>query len=224
MKVLIVDDDLALSDVIAFTMQRAGFEVLLAHDGLAALERWQSDRPDLILLDLNMPKLDGLQVCQRIRAQDTTPIIILSVRGEEDDIVRGLELGADDYIVKPFSPRQLTARAEAVLRRAKIGPTVPGRLTAGDLELDRSRNLLFREGEIVARLTRLEASLLETLIINAGQVLTYSQLIHSVWGPQGADRTMLKQLVYRVRRKIEPVPSEPRYLQTVPGIGYSLSA
>lgn len=138
--------------------------------------------------------------------------------------MRGLELGADDYIVKPFSPRQLTACAEAILRRAKIGPTVPGRPTAGDLELDRSRNLLFREGEIVARLTLLEASLLETLIINSGQVLTYGQLIHSVWGPQGADRTMLKQLVYRVRRKIEPVPSERRYLQTVPGIGYSLSA
>ncbi len=125
MKALVVDDDLALADVVAFTLRRAGFEVITAHDGLTAIDRWQAESPDLILLDLNLPRLDGLNVCQRVRAQDNTPIIILSVRGEEDDIVRGLQLGADDYIVKPFSPRQMVARVEAVLRRSGNVPVTP---------------------------------------------------------------------------------------------------
>jgi DNA-binding response OmpR family regulator len=220
-KALIVDDDLALADVVSFTLRRAGFETLVAHDGHTALERWQADAPDVIILDLNLPKLDGLSVCRQIRAQDDTPIIILSVRGEDDDIVAGLKLGADDYVVKPFSPRQLMARIEAVLRRAGAPSVAPGPVTAGDLTLDPLRFELYRDGKVLAALTRLESRLLEILMHNSGQVLTADSLIDYVWGPAGGDRVMLKQLVYRLRRKIEADPSNPSYLETVANVGYA---
>jgi DNA-binding response OmpR family regulator len=221
MKALIVDDDLALADVVSFTMRRAGFDVIVTHDGQSALERWQSDAPDLIILDLNLPKLDGLKVCQRIRADSDTPIIILSVRGEEDDVVSGLELGADDYIVKPFSPRQLVARAEAVLRRSKSLPVSHGPITAGSITLDPTRSEVHRQGQLLTKLTRLECRLLEILMLNNGQVLPSDSLIDAVWGPAGGDRIMLKQLVYRLRKKIESNPSQPDHLKTITGVGYT---
>ncbi|MBN1200854.1 MAG: response regulator transcription factor [Anaerolineae bacterium] len=221
MKALIVDDDLVLADVVSFTLRRAGFQVITAHDGQAALDTWQAESPDLIILDLNLPKLDGLSVCQRIRQQTDTPIIILSVRGEDDDVVRGLELGADDYIAKPFSPRQLVARAQAVLRRAGITPTT-GPLVVGELTLDLARRELHRSGHLLAQLTPLECRLMEVLMLNSGHVLPADTLITQVWGPSGGDRTMLKQLVHRLRAKIEPDPSTPAYLETVPGVGYAL--
>ncbi|GAB4541930.1 MAG: response regulator transcription factor [Anaerolineae bacterium] len=220
MKALIVDDDLALADVVSFTMRRAGFETIVAHDGQAALERWQAESPDIIILDLNLPKLDGLNVCRRIRAQDDTPIIILSVRGEDDDIVAGLKLGADDYVVKPFSPRQIVARVEAVLRRTGASPVSPGPVTAGDLRLDPVRFELRRGNHPPTRLTRLESRLLEILMRNSGQALPADFLIDYVWGQAGGDRAMLKQLVYRLRRKIEIDPSHPVYLETVANVGY----
>lgn len=223
MKILVVDDDLALADVLAFTMRRSGFEVIMAHDGQVAMERWKDESPDLIILDLNLPKIDGLRVCKLVRDQADTPIIILSVRGEEDDVVKGLELGADDYIVKPFSPRQLVARAEALLRRAKAQPVTSGPIRGGDLTLDMSRKEVARKDELLARLTGLESKLLEILMLNRGQVLPAEVLIQAVWGPAGGDRAMLKQLAYRLRKKIEVNPSEPAYLITVPGIGYSFS-
>lgn len=222
MKVLIVDDDLALADVISFTMRRAGFEVLLAYDGQMALERWKAEEPDLILLDLNLPKLDGLKVCQAVRAQSDVPIIILSVRDDEEDVVAGLKIGADDYIIKPFSPRQVIARVEAVMRRVRQVPVQIGLLRVGDLMLDSSRNELWRGESVLAQLTRLECRLLEVLIRHRGHVVTTDMLIDSVWGPAGGDRGMLKQLMYRLRRKIEDDPSNPTYLDTISGIGYSL--
>lgn len=221
MKVLIVDDDLALADVVSFTMRRAGFEVVTAYDGQAALDRWDDENPDLIILDLNLPKLDGLKVCQRIRSQADTPIIILSVRGEEDDVVSGLEIGADDYIIKPFSPRQLVARADAVLRRSTAAPISHGPISVGDLTLDPSRGEVQMDNQFLAKLTRLECRLLEILMINRGQVLPTDSLIDSVWGPSGGDRIMLKQLVYRLRKKIEKNPSDPTHLKTISGVGYS---
>ncbi len=223
MKALIVDDDLALADVVSFTMRRAGFEVIVAHDGQTALDRWREAEPDLVILDINLPKLNGLAVCQRIRSEASTPIIILSVRGEEDDVVKGLELGADDYIVKPFSPRQLVARSEAVLRRSETKPISNAPLTAGDLTLDLTRNEI-RSGynNAPTRLTKLETRLMEIMLINPGQVLPFDMLIDSIWGPASGDRVMLKQLVYRLRRKIEPDPANPCRLITISGIGYSL--
>ncbi len=224
MKLLVVDDDLDLADVVSFTLRRAGFETLLAYDGQTALDRWQSESPDLIILDVNLPKLDGTKVCQKIRQKSDTPIIMLTVRGDEDDIVRGLEIGADDYIVKPFSPRQLVARVEAVLRRAGSPQLASSPITVNDLTLDPMRHEVSTGGKIVAHLTPLETRLLETLMINQNQVLLSDTLIDYIWGPEGGDRAMLKQLVYRVRRKIEKDPSKPIFIQTVSGVGYTFKS
>ena len=222
MKALVVDDDLALADVVSFTLRKVGFDVIVAYDGLTALERWQTELPDFIILDLNLPKMDGLSVCRRIRAQDNNiPIIILSVRDEEDDIVTGLKLGADDYIVKPFSPRQMVARVEAVLRRSGAAYPAPGPVSVGNLTLDPSRCKVFYREELLAKLTPLECRLLQVLMINRGQVMPATALIDHVWGPGGGDRAMLKQLVYRLRSKIESRPPKP-IIETIPGVGYSL--
>ena len=223
MKGLVVEDDLALSDVIAFTMRRSGFDVVTAYDGQSGLDMWTAERPDLVLLDLNLPKLDGLSVCRRIRSQADTPIIMLTVRGSDEAVVAGLETGADDYIVKPFSPTQLVARARAVLRRAGVTPT-PGALEAAGLLLDRTRNEVQPAGGEIVRLTPLEVRLLEALMLNAGKVLSADALISTVWGLEGGDKAMLKQLVYRLRAKVETDPAQPTLLETVPGIGYVLSA
>ena len=230
MKALIVDDDRVLADVLAFTLRREGFRVIQAYDGEVALQRWAEEQPDLVVLDINLPKVDGFTICRRIREQANTPIILLTVRSEEDDIVQGLRLGADDYITKPFSPRQLVARAHAVLRRA--GRTaIPAIRQVGALELDPSRReLRLAAGRAIA-LTPLESRLLDYLMLNAGHVLTSDALIDHVWGPEGSDRDTLRQLVRRLRSKITqagntdaaeiPAPATP-YIETVPGLGYGL--
>jgi DNA-binding response OmpR family regulator len=222
MKILVVDDDRVLADVVAFTLRREGFEVIQAYDGAAGLERWTDEQPDLIILDVNMPKVDGFEVCRRIRAKANTPILMLTVRGEEDDIVNGLEIGADDYIVKPFSPRQLVARLKAILRRA-VDQIPLSELRVGEMILFSSIRevILSPQGESVS-LTPLENRLLECLMINAGRVLTFDSIIDHVWGPAAADRDMLRQVIHRLRAKIESKPSEPIYIQTVPGLGYGL--
>ncbi len=225
MKALIVDDDRVLSDVVAFTLRRAGFEAIQVYDGRTALVRWAEEQPDLIVLDVNLPHLDGFAVCRRIREQSDVPILLLTVRGDEDDLVRGLGLGADDYIAKPFSPRQLVARALAVLRRAGKAPA-PAIRRVGALTLDPSRReLRINQGQAVA-LTPLETCLLDYLMLNAGQILTTDALIAHIWGPEGGDRDMLRQLVRRLRRKLAQaagVPHPPDYIQTVPGLGYGLT-
>ncbi len=231
MKALVVDDDRVLADVLAFTLRREGFHVVLAYDGEAALHCWTEEQPDLVVLDINMPRLDGFDVCRRIRAQADTPIILLTVRGEEDDIVRGLGLGADDYITKPFSPRQLVARAHAVLRRAGKTPAAAIH-QAGELALDPSRRELRIGGGQSVSLTPLESRLLDYLMLNAGHVLTAEAIITHVWGAEGGDRDMLRQLVHRLRLKIaqawtndegEPRSGTPAQIETVPGLGYGLS-
>jgi DNA-binding response OmpR family regulator len=230
LKALVVDDDRVLADVLAFTLRREGFEVVQAHDGATALQRWAEERPDLVVLDVNLPKLDGFTVCQRIREQADTPILLLTVRGEEDDIVRGLKLGADDYVTKPFSPRQLVARANAILRRA--GRAAPATVRqVGSLALDPTRReMRVGTGEAVA-LTPLESRLLDYLVLNAGHVLTAEAIIDHVWGVEGGDRDMLRQLVHRLRLKIAQAcgpeaagaASPPAYIETVPGLGYGLT-
>ena len=222
MKALVVDDDRVLADVVAFTLRREGFDVILADDGAKALQRWQEERPDIVVLDVNLPRVDGFTVCQKIRAEENTPIVLLTVRAEEDDIVRGLELGADDYIVKPFSPRQLVARVNAVLRRAGTKPT-SALLEVGDISFDPSQRKVVVQDIHTASLTPLENRLLEVLMINAGQVLTTAMLIDYVWGPAGGDRDMLRQLVKRLRGKVEPDPANPFYIQTAPGLGYGIT-
>ena len=221
MQALVVDDDRILADLVAFTLRQEGFQVSLAYDGQSALQKWRDEQPDLIVLDLNLPKVDGFTVCRRIRAEADTPIIMLTVRGEEDDIVRGLELGADDYITKPFSPRQLVARVKAVLRRAGE-KHVPAVHRVGELTLDASRRELRIGPDKTIFLTPLENRLLRYLMINAGHVLTSEVIITHVWGSEGGDQDMLRQLVSRLRRKIEPDPAQPTYIENVPGLGYGL--
>jgi len=221
MQALVVDDDRVLADLVAFTLRREGFQVSLAYDGQSAIQKWRDEQPDLIILDLNLPKVDGFTVCRRIRAEADTPIIMLTVRGEEDDIVRGLELGADDYIPKPFSPRQLVARVKAVLRRAGK-PHVPAVFRVGEFTLDAIRRELRIGPDRNFSLTPLENRLLRYLLINAGHVLSSEAIIAQVWGLEGGDRDMLRQLVSRLRRKIEPDPAQPTYIENVPGLGYGL--
>lgn len=224
---LVVDDDRVLADVLSFTLRREGFHVIQAHDGEAALLRWSESKPDLIVLDVNMPKLDGFAVCQRIREESDIPIILLTVRGEEDDIIHGLSLGADDYVTKPFSPRQLVARTHAVLRRAGTA-AVPAVRDIGNLRLDPSRReLRIGKGQPVT-LTPLESRLAAYFALNAGHVLTADAIISHVWGAEGGDRDMLRQLVHRLRSKLalaaaaEPDPSSEAHIETVPGLGYGL--
>jgi DNA-binding response OmpR family regulator len=226
MKVLVVDDDRVLADLIAFTFRREGYEVIQAHSGAAALKRWRDEAPDLIVLDVNLPDIPGFSLCQSIRAESTIPVILLTVRSDEEDIVHGLEIGADDYIAKPFSPRQLIARAQAVARRAAASSSVaqPAVRQAGPLRLDPSRReLQLGAGQTIA-LTTLENQLLDYLMINAGQVVTYNAIIDHVWGQEGGTPSMVRQLVYRLRLKIEADPSQPTHLHTVAGIGYELRA
>jgi DNA-binding response OmpR family regulator len=225
MKALVVDDDRVLADLLAFTLRREGFQVVLAQDGESALQRWAEEQPDIVILDVNLPKavpaLDGFAVCQRIRAVSDTPIILLTVREDEDDIVYGFKAGADDYIHKPFSPRQLVARVGALLRRSsKV--TSPASLQSGVLTLDPSRREAgLGHGETVA-LTALESRLLEYFMLHPGHILSMQDLIDHIWGPGGGDREMLRQLVRRLRAKIEPDPTRPTYIETVSGSGYGL--
>ncbi|MCB0193350.1 MAG: response regulator transcription factor [Anaerolineae bacterium] len=219
MKVLVVDDDRVLADVVAFTLRREGFDVIQAHDGQMALQRWRDAQPDLVVLDVNLPKIDGFTVCRQIREQSDTPVLLLTVRDTEDDIVHGLGLGADDYITKPFSPRQLVARAQAVLRRTGKA-TMPATRQVGPVSLDPSRREVRIGQSEPVLLTPLESQLLDYLMLNAGQVLTTEAIITHVWGPAGGDRDMLRQLVRRLRSKIEPDPANPIYIETVSGLGY----
>jgi DNA-binding response OmpR family regulator len=224
-KALVVDDDAVLADLVAFTLRREGFEVVQARDGESALSRFEEEQPDLVVLDVNLPKavpkLDGFAVCRLIREQADTPIILLTVREDEDDIVYGLKVGADDYVLKPFSPRQLVARIQAVLRRSgkAAGPAIR---QAGSLTLDPNRReARTGEGEVIS-LTALESRMLDYLMLHAGQILTFQDLIDHIWGPGGGDRDMLRQIVRRLRGKIEPDPTQPVYIETVPGVGYGL--
>ena len=226
MKILVVDDDRVLADLVDFTLRREGFQVIQAHDGQAALRRWQEEHPDLLILDVNLPhavpKLDGFVICQRIREQADTPIILLTVREEDDDIVRGLQLGADDYILKPFQPRQLVARVQAVLRRTGK-TTTPDFHTFGDLTLyHERREVQVKQGDRIP-LTSLENRLLAYLMLHAGHILSYEDIINHIWGPGGGNREMLRQLVRRLRAKIEPEPNASVYIENLPGVGYGLS-
>ena len=220
-KILVVDDDLALADVLAFTLRRAGFQVVLAYDGPMALERYAVEQPDLIVLDWTLPRLDGLEVCSRVRAGSHVPIIMLTVRNTDDEVVAALEAGADEYVTKPFSPRQLVARIRAVLRRAVGEPQAA--LRVGSLSLDVERREALWDGRAPVRLTRLEMRLLQVLMQNVGRTLGTESLIARIWGPEGATYDMLKQLVYRLRSKIEPDPSAPTLIETIPNTGYVLN-
>ncbi len=222
MKILVVDDDLELLRLIAFALRQAGYMVVEAQDGPSGAAAFERERPDLVVLDVNMPRLSGFEVLKRIRAASvSTPVMMLTVRSAEEDQVQGLDLGADDYLAKPFSPRTLLARVRALLRRAGVEKPAP--LSSGDLALDLETQSVRVRGGAPVRLTNLEARLLQLMLANGGHTLPLERLTSHVWGYRGmGDRQLLKQLVHRLRRKIESDPAEPRYLVTVSGLGYAL--
>jgi DNA-binding response OmpR family regulator len=222
MKILVADDDADLLDLVAYALGQAGYLVVKAPDGNAAVERFDAEAPDLVVLDINMPGLSGFDVCSLIRARSTVPVMMLTARGEEQDLVRALDLGADDYLTKPFSPRELLARVKALLRRARIersaGPMSNGRVT---LDADNS-TVRVGTGQPVL-LTKLEFRLMQILLAQAGRAVHSDRLLILVWGHRGTgDRQLLKQLVHRLRHKIESNPSAPQLLQTAAVSGYKL--
>lgn len=221
--ILIIEDEPELVKVLRSYLEQAGYAVLSAGRGDAGLALWESRRPDLVLLDLNLPGMDGLDVARHIRRRGDTPIIMLTARVEETDQLIGLELGADDYIAKPFSPRVVTARVRALLRRAEGSPAEPRRLNAGDLEIDLDARQVTRAGAAVD-LTPTEFAILAALAAQPGRVFTRLQLLESTQGAayEGYERT-IDAHIKNLRAKLEPDPHSPQYVQTVFGVGYRLA-
>ena len=221
MKILIVDDDPDLLALVGFALAQSGFVVVKATNVPTALNVFAAEAPDLAILDINLPGGSGFDVCAEIRMQSRIPVMMLTARGEEEDLVRALDLGADDYLTKPFSPRTLLARVRALLRRA--GLETGGELSAGTLRLDLESLVLHLGDAEPVKLTKLETRLLQILIANAGHVVATERLLTHVWGHRGSgDRQLLKQLVHRLRHKIEEDPAVPKVLQTESGAGYRL--
>jgi DNA-binding response OmpR family regulator len=222
-KVLIVDDEPNIREVVGLYLRRDGHEVVSAADGEKALDLFRSSRPDLVVLDLMLPKMNGLEVCRRMQAERRVPLIMLTARGAEEERIVGLGIGADDYVVKPFSPRELAARVAAVLRRA--GETLPasedGRVLAFDgLSVDPNTREVLVRGQ-PASLTAREFDLLYHLAASPGRVYTRDHLMEVVWGYAfSADTSTVTVHMRRLREKVEPDPAHPRYLQTVWGVGY----
>ncbi len=222
--ILVVDDETRITQLARDYLDHAGFNVLTAHDGPAALATFKAEHPDLVVLDLGLPGLDGLDVTRAVRKESNVPVIMLTARAEESDKLVGLELGADDYMTKPFSPKELVARVRAVLRRAETA--VPGAqdvLRALDLTLDVPR-LRVTQGERRVELTPTEFELLATLVRQPGRVFTRAQLLDAVRGVafESYERA-IDAHVKNLRRKLEPNPREPRYILTVYGLGYKLA-
>ena len=225
--VLVIDDDRDLAEMVKMQLEHAGYQAIVAYAGLEGLQRAYQVRPDLVILDIMMPGMDGWEVCKRLRELSTVPIIILSARGMKDDIVRGLEAGADDYLVKPFSAAELIARVKAVLRRAnngRGGARSRSRIYSnGYLTIDFDRHLVTVKGKRV-NLTPTEFKLLSLLVRNEGRVLPHRYLLTQVWGPEYADDVdYIKLYIRYLRQKIEENPSQPVYIQTEWGVGYRFS-
>ncbi len=223
---LVIDDDATLVEAMVLFLTTSGYIVDTAADGQTGLQKVYAQAPDLILLDIMMPKLDGWEVCRRIREMSNLPIIMLTARGQEDEKVRGLQMGADDYVAKPFSLRELRARIESVLRRTRLSPAVSRRTlyTDEDLVIDSERWEVRWRGKPV-ELTSTERRLLFLLAENQGRVLTTSRILERIWGHEYAgEADYVKLYVWRLRQKIEPDPSQPRYIHTVRGLGYHFDA
>ncbi len=222
MKILVADDDSDLLDLVAYALGQAGYLVVKAADGNAAVEKFESEAPDMVVLDINMPGMSGFEVCSIIRGRGTAPIMMLTARGEEQDLVRAIDLGADDYLTKPFSPRELLARVKALLRRARIERST-GPMTVGRVTLDAEDSTVSVGTGQPILLTKLEFRLMQALLAQAGRAVHSDRLLTLVWGHRGAgDRQLLKQLVHRLRNKIEPNPGTPVLLQTAAVSGYKL--
>jgi len=221
-RLLFVEDDTDLVKALELYFSRGGWEVLVAKNGLEGLQKLYDERPNVVILDIAMPKMDGWEVCRRIRELSDVPILILTARVQEDERVKGLKLGADDYVIKPFSLKELEARVEAVLRRARAAkPQKTGILFANqELVIDADRLMVTREGKHLD-LTPTELRLLLLLAENVGRVLTHRQILEKIWGAEYADDLdYVKLFIYRLRRKIEGDPENPIYILSERGIGY----
>jgi DNA-binding response OmpR family regulator len=231
-KVLVVEDDPTLLDVLRYNLSKEGYDVLTAVDGATGLEAARTDRPDLVILDVMLPKMDGYEVCRILRREMTVPILMLTAKTEETDRVVGLEVGADDYVTKPFSMRELMARVRAMLRRTEMmkkeavsnAGTPAASFKAGDFEIDSARHKVSRGG-VAVELSRMEFALLEFLARNQGQVFSRDRLLEKVWGYDFAGDTRTVDVhVSWLRHKIEADPAHPRHLVTVRGVGYKFEA
>jgi len=220
--ILVVDDEPHVLKLIKANLESSGYKVLTAEDGEQALQLVENERPDLIVLDLMLPKMDGYAVCRRVREFSAVPVIMLTARSAQVDLVHGFEVGADDYLTKPFSVAELLMRVQAVLRRSKWPEELLGRqsFAAGPIEIDFAQHRVTVSGEAV-KLTPTEYRLLSYLASNANRVILHRELLRAVWGPEyGEETEYLRVYVRYLRQKLEPDPAVPRYLLTQPGAGY----
>lgn len=225
-KILVVDDEKPISDIIKFNMEKEGYEVVTAFDGREALEMFEAERPDILILDLMLPEMDGLEVARTIRKTSNVPIIVLSAKDSEFDKVIGLEIGADDYMTKPFSNRELQARVKAILRRTDLtienqeAEAAPTEIVIGDLQILTDAFVVKKHGEELD-LTHREFELLHHLATHIGQVMTREHLLETVWGyDYFGDVRTVDVTIRRLREKIEDIPSRPEYILTRRGVGY----
>lgn len=222
-RILIIEDEKALAEALEYTLSREGYDIRLAFDGAMGLEQFYNDGADLVLLDLMLPEIDGLEVCRRIRAESKVPIMILTAKDSDIDEVLGLEMGADDYVTKPFNTRKLIARIKAVIRRSEGVETEPtDRIKWGAMLLDRGKHEVFLDGDVVD-LTPIEYRLLEAFMKHPGKALPRELLLNSAWegGFYGSPKT-LDVHIRHLREKIESDPADPEYIETIRGVGYRL--
>lgn len=218
---LLIDDDAGLTELLGDFLRNQGYSVHVAHDGFSGVRSFFNCHPDLVILDVTMPQRDGWESLERIREISTTPVIMLTARGEEENILRGFALGADDYVTKPFSFAQLAARIRAVLNRAQGDLADDTQLQAGDLKIDLQTRRVWR-GDKLLHLTPTEFKLLVTLMRHVGQVLTTEELVNTVWGPEYADEIgYVRRYIWHLRKKVEVDPDNPRYIHNERGYGYS---
>ena len=225
MKVLLIEDDVDTLDVTTYALRKHGYEISTATDGKTGLERWEREQPDLVVVDVNLPKANGFDVCRKIRETSLTPVIMLTGRTDEDHVLEGFSAGADDYVTKPFSHRQLAARIRAVLGRSadRIPAEPAAALTVADLKLDMQSHEVFRGGKAV-RLTPLEFKILWILAANQGHVVTSQRIIEYAWGYDGGEPALLKTHVCHIRQKLGfGQPGSPN-VESIPWVGYKLTA
>lgn len=227
-RIVLAEDEVALRDFVSRNLRARGFQIFEASNGLEALAEWEQTDPHLLILDIMMPRMDGLEVCRRVRERSTVPIIVLTALDTESDKVTALDLGADDYLTKPFGVEELLARVRAVLRRTQwevVPPTGSDSIKQfGDLEIDLTGHIVRLRGAEV-RLSPTEFSLLGQLVAKAGKVITHRMLLQSIWGPEyGGEAEYLRVYINRLRQKLEPDPANPRFLLTEPGVGYRFVA
>src|ERR1700680_4980880 len=223
---MVADDDRDMVDMLSYWLKGHGYDVVRAFDGEQAIKRWRETLPDLVILDVQMPKLDGFEVCRQMRSESNSMVLILTAFDREDDEIRGLEMGADDYLRKPFSPRQLLARIKAIMRRSSSsrGTSGSSSITVVQVTLEHMRHEVTRDGTKV-RLTPTESRLLHLLITHTGQVLTTDMIIERVWGyDESGDSGLVKTHIRHLRQKVEPHPNSPQSIMTEPGVGFSLPA